>query len=117
MKLVCVPRNNSVMCADLEQHFGKDSTPRVGIDSGQTHPRAFSLSDTTLLALVTEVEVADEDLILASPGQGAKPPGASKEAGSSTLSRGPGEIRRTWVDYSERVVARLIKAERYRVLW
>lgn len=113
---MCPTQKNSVMCADLERCSGRDLTPRIGIDSSQTHPRTFSLGDATLLALVTEVEVADENLELASPSQGAKPPGASKETRSSTLCRGPGEIRRTWVNHAERVVARLVKAEGDRVL-
>lgn len=111
------PTQNSKMCADLEKSFMKDLTPWIGIDRSQTHPRALILGDAALLALVTKVEVADEDLVLASSGQGAKPPGTSKEAGCSTLCRGPGEIRRAWVNQAERVVASFVKAEGDRILW
>ena len=104
------------MCADLDKGFAKHLTPWIGIDSSQTHPRTLILGDAALLALVAEVEVADENLVLASPGQGAKPPSTSKEAGSSTLCRRPCEIRRTWVNNAERVVPRLREVEGYRVL-
>lgn len=104
------------MCADLDKSFGIYLTPWIGIDSSQTHPRTLILGYAALLALVAEVEVADEDLVLASPSQGAKPPGTSKEAGRATLCRGPGKIRRTWVNHAERVVARLVEAEGDRIL-
>jgi hypothetical protein len=59
--------------------------PWVGVDSSKAHSRAIVFGNTTLYT-EAEVEITDEDLVLACVGEGAEPPGTSTERVSTSLS-------------------------------
>lgn len=82
--LECAPSRISFSFDISREADHNTSTPRIGVDSGKALPRAALLRLTAWRA-VTEVVVADVDLVLACTAHGTEPPSTSKELISAAL--------------------------------